>query len=366
MAYYYVDPVSGSDTTGDGLSDGNAWQTLQHALDNITKDTYGDQINLKSSGANVLTADLSFSTYFPTTSTTGLDQLVIRGYGSVANDGGVGVISGDDSFQITALNDTSLIDLEIRNTDPAVDGIASLNNYSRLINCYLHTINRDAIGSTLGRTQIIGCRFENISRTACRSMTGYMHNCYFANGADYAFTNALNLSAQGHVVNCIFDLSGGSNGVDCTSLGNAVNNCTFYGRGSGFGTAYLNGGSEARGSSFTENIIAGFSSGKGVDIQSNANLLMTNNSFHDVGTPITDPATGGTDAYTANSGNETLASGDNPLAESGARTFDNRMTYFAPLNVGSVLSGALPRGAAPSPGSTGGGSSYSLHPLAYN
>lgn len=362
---YFVDPVSGSDTTGDGLSDATAWQSLQHAIDTISKGAFGDQINLKDSGANVLSADLSFTNYAPGTaiggSGSGVDHLTIRGYSSTENDGGIGIIDGNAAARISSMTDVSFIDLEIRNTNPLQDGLAVVGNHARLINCYIHSIDRDAIGTASGRSQIISCRFENISRTACRAMTGFMYDCYFSNGANHAFTDVVKASAQGHIANCVFNLGGGSNGVVASSLAHTVQNCTFYGNG-GFGTAYRVTGDDARGSGFIANIVSGFTTGTGVDNQSDYGLALRDNTIHDCGTDISDPSGSGVDGYADRTGNETLA--ESPLAESGSNSFANRATFFAPLNVGNVMSGNLPRGAVPSGATVSSG--YSLHPLAYN
>lgn len=362
MANYYVDPVSGSDTTGDGLSDGNAWQTLQHALDTITKGTYGDQINLKSSGADVLTANLDFTTYAPGTSATGagLDHLTIRGYGATANDGSQGIIDGDGSYRISTLSDTSLIDLEIRNGPSNTDTIQALTNLSRLINCYIHSCARDIIGYTHGRTSILNCRFENIAATACRSLSSPVYNCYFSNGADHAFTTVLKMASTGQVQGCVFNLGGGANGILISAQGPCVKHCTFFGDG-GFGTAFELTGNTARGTVFADNIVTGFTGGTGVDNQSDYGLVLRNNTFYDNGTDISDPSAGA-EGYADKTGNETV--GSSPLAESGSATYANRATFFAPLNVGSVTSDMFPRGAVPTAATLSTG--YSLHPLAYN
>ena len=91
LTNYFVDPAAGSDDTGDG-SIGTPWASVQHALDSITRDaTNGDQVNIKSGTADVLAATLDLTTYGTPTATA---PLVLRGYTSAANDGGVGVLSG--------------------------------------------------------------------------------------------------------------------------------------------------------------------------------------------------------------------------------------------------------------------------------
>lgn len=352
LTQYFVDPNSGSDSTGDGLSDSSAWASLQHALDTITPAARGDQINLKAGTANVLTGNLNFSTYNPQIRR----KLIVRGYTTSPNDGGIGTIDGNATHQIGVLNTSALIDLEIRNLTSAADGISMVANYSQLINCYIHTVNRDAIGIVQGRSQVIDCRFENISRSACRAFAGLARNCYFANGADYSFTNALNLAAQGHLLNCFFVLSGSSNGVDCTNQGHATINCTFFGGGSS-GSGYINESSDGRGSTFAENIVAGFSGtgGKGCNNLSDWGLMFRNNSFHDNETNIVDPSQG-EEAYGEKFNNESLSS--SPFALSGANNFANRLAYFEPKDVGNVLSGDFPRGAV---SSVSGGAA--VHPL---
>lgn len=358
LPQYYVDPNSGSDSTGDGLSDSSAWASLQHAADTITPNAMGDQINLKAGTADVLTGHLDFSTYNPQLR----QKLIVRGYTTSSNDGGIGTIDGNATYQIGALNTVALIDLEIKNMSSTTDGISTVGNYSQLINCFIHTINRDAIGTVFGRSQIIDCRFENISRSACRGFTGLARNCYFANGDDYSFTNALNLSAQGHLFNCFFNLSGSSNGVNCVNQGHATINCTFFGGGSS-GTGYINESSDGRGSTFAENIVAGFSGtgGKGCNNLSDWGLIFRNNSFHDNETDIVDPSQGD-EAYGEKLNNESLSS--SPFALSGANNFANRLAYFEPQDVGDVLSGDIPRGAAPQSVSSTGGT-VTKHPLVH-
>ena len=348
LPQYYVDPGSGNDTIGDGLSDSTAWRSLQHALDTITPNSRGDQINLKAGTDHYLAGNLDFSTYNPQIR----QKLIVRGYTTSPNDGGIGTIDGSGTHQINALNTVALIDLEIKNMSSSSDAISAVGNYSQLINCFIHTIDSNAIGTVFGRAQIIDCRFEDISGVASTSFTGLARNCYFGNGSNYSFTTALKLSAQGHLNNCIFNLSGSSDAIDCINSGHATINCTFFGGGSS-GTAYKNDSSDGRGSIFAENIVAGFSGSGGIGCNnlSDWGLMFRQNSFFDNTTDIVDNSNG-EEAYGEKFNNEILSS--NPLAQAGTNDFSNRLTYFAPQNVGDVLSGDFPRGAAPQ-GTAGGG-----------
>lgn len=84
----YVDPSlnanSGTGTIGDPYGD------LQYALNTKTRDsTNGDQFNVKAGTAEVLAASLTLATYG---TPTNLAPLILRGYTSAANDGGMGEI----------------------------------------------------------------------------------------------------------------------------------------------------------------------------------------------------------------------------------------------------------------------------------
>ena len=85
---YYVDPAidadSGAGTVGDPYGD------LQHCLDTITRDTgQGDRICVKAGTDEVLAASLTLATYG---SPSPYVPLIIQGYTSAAQDGGIGVI----------------------------------------------------------------------------------------------------------------------------------------------------------------------------------------------------------------------------------------------------------------------------------
>jgi len=103
---YYVDPGSGNDSTGDGLSDGTAWATIQHALDTITQGAVGDRINVKSGTADTLAAALDIATNYGSPSQTA--PLIIQGYATSAGDGdfeagtGIGEVDGDGSYGMFA------------------------------------------------------------------------------------------------------------------------------------------------------------------------------------------------------------------------------------------------------------------------
>jgi len=168
VAHCYVDGTSGNDSTGDGTV-GNPWQTVQKALDtpsgwpsggtNASSD--GNQINLKN--ANTLSSSITWTTWVATITVNVDNPLIIRGYTTSANDGGVGEINGNGAvsniFSTTSTpSSVILINLKLHNTTAYVIGIGSgwrlflceIYNGSGLLNlgsnawvvaCYLHTVN---------------------------------------------------------------------------------------------------------------------------------------------------------------------------------------------------------------------------------
>ena len=356
---YYVDPLSGNDTTGDGLSDGTAWQSVQHALDSITKNsTDGDRINIKDTADDVLTAQLDF-TLIGAYSLN--HSLVFQGYTSTAGDGGIGGISGGGgNFSISTTGYVSYKDLRLHNTGTA-NVLAA--NRSFVENC---TIENGATGLTHNEGSILGCRFYDL--------TGYGLSCYRALAAENHFengpTNKMTYAcyASSHslfVVNNTFSIDGSTIGI--RSSNNPIHifgNSILSNGGTGDGI-YLS--KDAYSATIANNLVEGFSGvgGAGIARQIHSgtrDAAVLNNSVYNCTTEYE----GALDYVALNSGNETLVA--SPFEKSGADTYENRRTYFAPADTGDVIGGGIggtDRGAIQS-SSGGGGASYSLHPLAYN
>ena len=183
---YYVRPVNGNDSTGDGLSHATAWLTTSHALGTIAIDTTdGDRINVCDEGTETLTAAMPFSTYGGHSSRNA--GLTIEGYTATAGDGGLfsfdcggyGFVSATSQDYIVIQNGKftnwgygnlcfylddycSFVNLEFDATIP------SGNNSYRCI----------VAGSV---TNIIGCKFHNFYDTSgvciqCSSSSRIINN----------------------------------------------------------------------------------------------------------------------------------------------------------------------------------------------
>ena len=93
---YYVDYSAGTDdlAAGRGDTDGDPWQTLKYAIETgITRNSStGDRINLKGNVTHTVAATASLSDYVVSASEAA--PLLIQGYTSAANDGGIAYLAG--------------------------------------------------------------------------------------------------------------------------------------------------------------------------------------------------------------------------------------------------------------------------------
>jgi len=345
---YYVDPLNGSDTTGDGLSDATAWQTVQHALNNITKNvTDGDRINVKDTADDVLTAQLNFSTIgnynltFP---------LLIEGYTSTAGDGGVGGISGGGTTGI----------------------ITTQRQYIGFRNMHLHNTGANAI-INIKRSAVEGCEFNGSSSTTGVAVSegaccdSYFHDLsgdglsiaggvaignYFKQGATNSFGSALYANTNSFVVCNIISVDGASNGIETSTNPCTVANNSILGDGGSGAGILVNGNNYA--SNYVNNLIEGFA--HGIYKRSRDMAIVSSNTAFDCNIGFDFSA----EFIISNDNTEPAGS---PFSKSGSDTFANRFTYFEPVsaNAGTNTSGNGSRGAVANP--SGGGETSPKHPL---
>ena len=352
---YYVDPLNGSDTSGDGLSDGTAWQTVQHALDSITKNTTdGDRINIKDTADDVLTASLDYTIIGSYANTY---SLVFQGYTSVAGDGGIGGISGGGgNFSISGATYIHFKDMRLHNT-----GTATILTTARasVENC---TFENGANGISHNIGSIVGCRFYDLTGTGISSYRSLVAENHFENGTNKMTYGVSVNSPTCSVVNNTFSIDAATTAIRSNSDPIQIFGNSILGNG-GTGNGILLG-KDCYGSIVANNLIEGFSGASGAGISRTINsgardIALLNNSVYDCTTEYE----GAFDYVSLNSENETLTA--SPFSKSGADTYENRRTYFAPVDTGNVLGGGVggtDRGAIPSSG--GGAETSTKHPLA--
>ena len=238
---YYVDPVGGNDSTGDGLSDATAWKTTQKALDTITRNsTSGDRINIKAGGADVLSSALSFTSFGgPSTGA----PAIFQGYTSVTGDGGMGDIDGGgNSINIDGKNGVYFIDMKLHNTGSNM--IHTGGAFASFLRCELY--DSDSKGLILGsQSNCVGCYFHDITGIGVTLSTSNCLFCHFKDGSTQKFgaVAAVACTSGGVVAFCTFDLQE-SEGVVLTQ-GSVCMYCSAFSSAGASSFVGINAGSNS-------------------------------------------------------------------------------------------------------------------------
>jgi hypothetical protein len=348
---YYVDPLNGSDTAGDGLSDATAWQTVQKALNSITKNTtYGDRINVKDTADDVLTAELDFSAIGGYNITYGL---LIEGYTATAGDGGVGGISGGGTTGIVV---STRFYLSLRNMHLHNTGANAIVQVYRgaFDSCEFDNTSFTGNAVTVSEGTCSNCYFHNIGGLGLNTPSSLAYGNYFKQGADYSFDSAIQTGSTSRVFSNIISVDGASNGIatagnPCTVVGNSI----LSSGGTGIGISFI-GNNYA--SSGLNNLVEGFSIGI-QKLDRDLHIVSNNTAFNCT------TAFDLNDAFVIENNN--TVSSASPFKKSGADTFANRFTYFEPdtSNAGTNMNGNGSQGAVAAAGG-GGSTTLPKHPLA--
>lgn len=135
------------------------WRSLQGAFDLLTRNTTdGNQVNLKAGTAQVNAAALNLAVFVAAGALAVAAPLVIRGYTSSADDGGIGEIDCGEvtMWGATAANWVKLVDLEIHSFGNA-NGI-SLGTGGIAFRCEVHKGASTPSGKILlNSPNIVGC-----------------------------------------------------------------------------------------------------------------------------------------------------------------------------------------------------------------
>ena len=334
---YYVDPGSGSDGNA-GTSDGAAWATLDHALNNITRDTTnGDRINIKAGTALTLSANLDTGTYGSGSNSA---PLVIQGYTSTAGDGGICVINGSsNTYHAQGWNSANywnLVDLEF--TSMAAFGGTSifLNDGVGLYHCYFHDLDGYVRVDNSGH--VFGCRFENIDASyglLLDSIDAIAYGNFFADGANTFSTSAIRANNDHAIVERnIISLTGNAHGIEINGdeqmvIGNSI----LSAGGTGSGIVIIN---QRFRNIIMNNLVEGFSGtgGHGLECTSTAHdqTIYRSNAVYNCATAY--DSSFADQIWLSETDNETL--GASPFAKSGSNNYSNRFTYFSPADTGNV------------------------------
>jgi hypothetical protein len=332
--------------------------------------TNGDRINIKSGTAEVLTTTLDFTSYGTPTNAS---YVMLEGYDSTAGDGGIGAIDGNaGNFTIYTKRYVNVKNLKLFNT--GTSAVINPDAYSTIDSCEITESSTGGVLGSSGHTTIVQkCFIHNIAGYGVKDCRDVV-NCYFANGGTDKFTEAViyTLTTVGTaILQNLFNLDGTSQAISGGSTTNVVcGNSVLSSAGTVVGVDAM-----SRTAIVNNNLIEGFSGTGGIGLGridgSAFNQYSVNqNAFYDCETDIE----AGTDVF--GDDNESLVA--SPFAKTGslptdftsATFWDDLYAYFAPVKIGNVYSG-YPVGSNQTKGAVGqpaggGGTTYSLHPLAYN
>jgi hypothetical protein len=204
LSHYYVDYGAGNDAAGDGTI-GTPYKTIQKALDVAVEDD-GTQINIKAGTAQVLAASLDLTAFSATNGAPAFgDPLILRGYTSAANDGGIAEIdcNGATMWADNALDNIGLWGLKIHNggNNNLVDLDASI---------FVHNCELYAGASTPTAKYLLDIN------------TGIINNCYFHDTGDGA---ARAISAESAlIIRCFIVLDDDATNAVAINKGYSENN----------------------------------------------------------------------------------------------------------------------------------------------
>jgi hypothetical protein len=275
ISQYYVDPAinanSGTGTIGDPFGD------LQYALTTITRNaTDGDQINIKSGAAEVLTASLSLATY-GTPDSNG--PLVIRGYTSAANDGGIGDISGGGSYRIASVGAyVHFIDLHLHNC--GANEILRVGNFCGIVNCEIDTNTGPVFALITGNgCGIAGCYIHNTDHPLSCNNGSCVIGCY---NVVRSGSGGRGIHGQTSTIigNIVVVESTGASGITNMTGGGAVIGNTVVSRVASTGSGLAVGGVPI--AVIANNVFQGFSGvgGEGINFESRQMGFYGGNAFY--------------------------------------------------------------------------------------
>lgn len=330
---YFCDPSIAADSGAGTI--GDPWGDLQFALNSITRDaTDGDRINIKAGTAEVVSAELDLTSYGTPADTA---PLIFQGYTSAQGDGGKGVLDGNGGthafWNKATVEGVYFVDLKFQNVGAATAAI-NIDRFCGVFDCEFEDIAAtNVIIGQIGNAHTVlvsRCHFHDLSNTVLKDVRSYGN--YFKNDGTKDIGTCL--------YNCfswrdIASLDGSSNFFDAdgTNLVVCQQANVLSSSGTGIGINFDFG----RFGLLTSCLVEGFSGAGGVGIKvadsgRMASLFSNNGAFNN-----TTNYSIGADVIIAED-NEELAS--TPFAKSGADTFANRFTYFAPVDTGNVLGGA--------------------------
>ncbi len=330
--------MAGNGTSGSPFSD------LQFALSNTTRDTVnGDRFNLK--GTNNVTGNLSLAFYGTPTITA---PLVIQGYTSTPDDGGIGILNGDGVnaiLNVPSVDYIHLVDLHFRNTGTTF--LVNIDDNCLVANCIFENSQKD--GLEIGNNGlIINCIFKNITEDGIVGQSGATSSTFIYNYFTGTFVYAMDLNSNDYpkVWGNIISVGGAGFGIRPNTYALLFNNSILSAGGSGSGIRKKVGASEGfAGGTVFNNLVEGFSGTDGYGIRpfgSGISDVTYMNAYNAVFNCETNYQASDHEAIAVN--NESPAG--SLFSKAGADSEANLSNYYRPAGVGSIRNGSYPFGRA--------------------
>jgi len=278
--HYYVDPVSGSDANA-GTSDATAWQTINYAITNTAgTSTQITQVNLKSNGTHTLTATAALS------GGGNLGAHVLRGYSSVAGDGGIATIDCDALYGISMLDYSAAADLYMinRGTGSFLVGAYS-DKEIRVFNCGFNGATGNAIDFSNNASYAVErCYFTNVSITVQTDagIETTVSRCFAQDGDTTQFTTSA-FSSQMNLIGNMAYVTGTRSGLTTIYNGSKKitrNNSVFSDGGTG--TGINQAGNSTAAQITANNAVEGFSGAGGHGMSQNASNFRLHQNINNV------------------------------------------------------------------------------------
>jgi len=294
-----TDPRSGVNDPTDVVCtqhDGTAplpFRSVQGALDLVTRDAVnGDQINIKAGTSQTLAATLAIDEYGTPAEAA---PLVISGYTAVADDGGQGVIDGDNTYAIiswAAIDWVLLKDMRFTNT--AANAIVRGHDHWTVLDCEFDTTT-EAWLAIQDASIVLHCYFHDSTKFSPITLAGMLLYCVISS------------NHQAEAVN--FNLYG----QPAVAIGNAIY-CTHN---DGSGLHFYNGSPAiAIGNMLYKNAAAPSASRYGIRFANAVQLGLAINNIvvgwsgsgnYGIGSEVTNVLTAGHNAFYNNTADETWA-----------------------------------------------------------
>lgn len=273
----YVNPALNSNT-GTGTI-GDPFGDTQFALDSTVRDAVnGNQFNIKSGASEIMAAALNLATYGASTATA---PLIIRGYTAAANDGGIGVLDGNNSVAIINTTNDSIKIVDMRLTNTGANVVCTIDTNALLLNCEIDTSTGG--GATFsGGSHIINCFFHNLGVIGARLIgAGFIGFNTFRNETN-DFSQAIQSVSNSTIAFNLIDIDGASHGINIVGSGITILFNSIFSNG-GTGSGIRNPTTTDIGNIIINNTVQGFSGagGRGIHVAGqNAEVVGFNLAFN--------------------------------------------------------------------------------------